>query len=62
MKWNPTKFNPEKNAPVALMVSVRSRGGDPTSKRQLHRARAYFDSWLAIHPDLTTKNLHWGRA
>ena len=61
-KWDPVNFNPETNAPVALMIGVRSRGGDPESKRQLHRARAFFGSWLAGHPDTTIKSLIWGRA
>ena len=61
-KWDPKNFDPEKNVPVALMIGVRSRGGDQNSKRQLHRARAYFDSWLASHPDYTIKSLYWSRA
>jgi len=61
-KWDPTNFNPETNVPLALMIGVRSRGGAPKSKRQLHRARAYFDSWLASHPNTTIKSTIWGRA
>ena len=48
---NPGKFEPETNPPMAVMVGIRSRGGLSTAKRQLHRGRAYFDTWLADHPD-----------
>ena len=51
IKINPGKFEPEVNQPVAVMVGVRSRGGLETAKRQLHRGRAYFDTWLAKHPE-----------
>ena len=61
-KWNPKDFNPETNVPVALMIGVRSRGGDPDSKRQLHRARAYFSSWLDRYPEYTSNSkINWGK-
>ena len=37
--------DPEKNPPVAVMIALRSRGGVSTAKLQLHRARAFFDTW-----------------
>ena len=45
------KFDPKKNPPLAVMVGIRSRGGLATAKRQLHRGRAYFDTWLAKYPE-----------
>jgi len=62
MAWDTTRFNPETNTPVALMIGIRSRGGDPDSKRQLHRARAFFCSWLDRHPEYAgNKILIWGK-
>ena len=51
IKNNMDKFDPEKNPPVAVMFGVRSRGGLETAKCQLHRGRAYFDTWLEKRPD-----------
>ena len=48
---NPKEFDPATNPSVAAMVGIRSRGGLVTAKRQLHRGKAYFDTWLAKHPD-----------
>ena len=39
------------NPPLAVMVGIRSRGGLETAKCQLHRGRAYFDTWLAKYPE-----------
>ena len=33
------------------MFGLRTRGGEKTAKVQLHRGRAYFDNWLAKHPE-----------
>lgn len=51
IEQNMEKFNPSTNPPLAVMVGIRSRGGLETAKRQLHRGKAYFDTWLAKHPD-----------
>ena len=48
---NPGKFEPEVNPPMAVMVGIRSRGGLEMAKCQLHRGKAYFDTWLAKHPE-----------
>ena len=45
------KFDPAKNPPVAVMFGLRTHGGEATAKVQLHRARAYFDTWLAKYPE-----------
>ena len=45
------RFNPEINPPVAVMFGLRTHGGEATAKVQLHRARAYFDTWLAKYPE-----------
>ena len=58
---NARLFDPATNPPVAMMLGIRSRGGDTTSKRQLHRARAYFDTWLALYPDSNVHSTIWGR-
>lgn len=47
---NGDAFGPEQNRPVGLMVGLRSRGGCEESKMQLHRGKAYFDTWLAHYP------------
>ena len=56
------KFDPERNRPVAVMVGVHSHGGEAGSKRQLHRGRAFFDSWLEFYPEASVHSLIWGRA
>ena len=50
------------NPPLAVMVGIRSRGGLETAKCQLHRGRAYFDTWLAKHPEYRGDFSHivWG--
>ena len=48
---NPERFDPETNPPLAVMVGIRSRGGLATAKSQLHRGKAYFDTWLQKHPE-----------
>lgn len=53
-------FDPAVNPPVAIMAGIRSRGGEATSKQQLHRARTYFDTWLAKHPDANVHTTMWG--
>lgn len=52
----------EKGKPIAIMVALRTRGGKATAKTQLHRARAYFDTWLETHPDYADdfSKLLWG--
>lgn len=49
--------------PIAIMAALRTRGGRATAKTQLHRARAYFDTWLADHPDWANdfSRLNWGK-
>ena len=42
--------DPAQNPPVAVMVVLRSRGGISTAKQQLHRARAFFDTWKEKYP------------
>ena len=59
IKINGDKADPEKNAPVAVMVALRSRGGVPTAKLQLHRARAFFDTWHEKYPKCTFDNMSW---
>ena len=51
IKNNMDKFDPAKNPPIAVMFGIRSRGGLETAKCQLHRGRAYFDTWLAKYPE-----------
>ena len=51
IETNMDKFDPAKNPPVAVMFGLRTRGGEATAKVQLHRARAYFDTWLAKYPE-----------
>ena len=48
---NMDRFDPAKNPPVAVMIGIRSRGGLEKAKCQLHRGRAYFDTWLARYPE-----------
>ena len=59
IKINWGKADPEKNASVAVMVALRSRGGVSTAKLQLHRARAFFDTWHEKHPKYTFGNMYW---
>ena len=59
IKSNWDRADPEKNAPVAVMVALRSRGGVPTAKLQLHRARAFFDTWLEKYPDYAVNQMSW---
>lgn len=49
--------------PIAIMAALRSRGGKASAKTQLHRARAYFDTWIAAHPDYKDdfSKLLWGK-
>ena len=58
---NKRLFDPTTNPPVAIMVGIRSRGGEATSRLQLHRARTYFDSWLAKYPNSDVHSLIWGK-
>ena len=58
---HPEVKDPKKAAPVALAIGVHTHGGDPKAKRQLHRARAFFDSWFVKYPDYNTKGFRWGR-
>ena len=51
--------DPEKNAPVYVAVALRSRGGVPTAKMQLHRARAFFDTWIQKFPDSSFSDRPW---
>ena len=51
--------DPEKNAPEYVAVALRSRGGVPTAKMQLHRARAFFDTWMEKFPDSSFSNRPW---
>ena len=51
--------DPEKNPPVYVAVALRSRGGIPTAKMQLHRARAFFDTWKQRYPDSSFSNRPW---
>ena len=36
---------------ITSRFSLRTHGGEATAKVQLHRARAYFDTWLAKYPE-----------
>ena len=58
---HPEVKDPKKAVPVALAIGVHTHGGDPKAKRQLHRARAFFDSWFVKYPDYNTKGFRWGR-
>ena len=60
-EYNRRLFDPTTNPPVAIMVGIRSRGGEATSKLQLHRARTYFDAWLAKYPNLNVHSTVWGK-
>ena len=51
--------DPEKNPPEYVAVALRSRGGVPTAKMQLHRARAFFDTWIEKFPDSSFANRPW---
>lgn len=51
--------NPELSPSVAVMVALRSRGGVPTAKQQLHRARAMFDTWHEKYPDYNLDGMPW---
>ena len=53
--------DPEKSPPMYVAVALRSRGGVPTAKMQLHRTRAFFDTWLQKSPDSSFSNLPWIR-
>lgn len=59
IKINWDMANPEENAPVAIMVALRSRGGVPTAKIQLHRARALFDTWHEKYPEYALDKMSW---
>lgn len=52
-----------KGTPIAIMAALRTRGGKASAKTQLHRARAYFDTWLETHPDYKDdfSKLLWGK-
>lgn len=58
-------FESSKNAsqPIAILVALRTRGGKESAKTQLHRARAYFDTWLEAHPDYADdfNKILWGK-
>ena len=51
--------DPEKNPPEYVAVALRSRSGVPTAKMQLHRARAFFDTWIQKFPDSSFSNRPW---
>lgn len=53
----------ERGEPVAIMAALRTRGGKAGAKTQLHRARAYFDTWIETHPYCKDdfSKIHWGR-
>ena len=51
--------DPEKNPPEYVAVALRSRGGVPAAKMQLHRARAFFDTWMEKFPDSSFSNRPW---
>ena len=51
--------NPALSPSVAVMVALRSRGGVPTAKQQLHRARAMFDTWHEKYPDYNLDGMPW---
>lgn len=53
---NPERFDPVKNPPVKVEITVESRGGVDTAKRQRHRGKAYFDTWLQRHPESIVKS------
>ena len=55
--WNIA--NPDVNPSVAIMAALRSRGGVPTAKQQLHRARAFFDTWKEKYPKYTFDRMSW---
>ena len=59
---NNPDYAPEKTAPIALMVTLATRGGEETAKKQLHRARAYFDTWIVKHPEYfdNFNRTNWG--
>ena len=59
IKINWDKADPEKNASVAVMVALRSRGGVSTAKLQLHRARAFFDTWHEKYPEASIDKMSW---
>lgn len=52
-----------KGTPIAIMAALRTRGGKAGAKTQLHRARAYFDTWIESHPDYKDDftKLLWGK-
>ena len=59
---NNPSYVPELTAPVALMITLATRGGAETARQQLHRARAYFDTWIARYPAYFDdfNRLSWG--
>ena len=59
---NNPDYVPEKTASIALMITLLTRGGEATAKQQLHRARAYFDTWVAKYPEYFDDfdRLRWG--
>lgn len=59
IKINWDRADPAKNASVAVMVALRSRGGVPTAKLQLHRARAFFDTWHEKYPKYKVADMDW---
>ena len=61
IKINWDKANPETNASVAVTVALRSRGGVPTAKLQLHRARAVFDTWRKKYPNYNFDRMPWAK-
>lgn len=60
IEQNWDRADPAKNPPRAIMVALRSRGGVSTAKMQLHRARAFFDTWLEKYPKSTFDGVSWG--
>lgn len=59
IKINRDRADPAKNASVAVMVALRSRGGVPAAKLQLHRARAFFDTWHEKYPKYKFADMSW---
>lgn len=61
LSLHPEVADPSKAVPVALAFGIHTHGGDSKSKRQFHRARAFFDNWLHRYPNYNTKGFRWGK-
>ncbi len=55
-------YDPKANPPVAVMVGLRTRGGEKTARIQLHRAKAFLKSWIERWPKNPPDAAHfaWG--